>query len=52
MAIGDKRKYIVALLTMKCEFDEEGNPSDKLSRQCIMELEDIGFRKFYIQCEL
>lgn len=31
MLIGDKRKFLSILLTLKCELDEEGEPLDKLT---------------------
>ncbi len=33
MAIGDRRKFLSMLVTLKCEVDAEGLPTDKLTDQ-------------------
>ncbi len=43
VVIGDKRRYLVMLLTLKCEVDpESGEPTDKLSAEALSEGKSIG----------
>ena len=42
MVIGDKRRFLICLLTLKCEFDEDGIPLDKLTPPVIKEFQDNG----------
>eukprot|EP01136_Pigoraptor_vietnamica_P024853 Opistho-1_new@78237 len=42
MVIGDKRRYLICLITLRSEFDEEGYPTNKLADAVIQELEAAG----------
>lgn len=42
MVVGDKRKYLVILLTLKLALDAEGRPTEKLSDEALKILHEIG----------
>eukprot|EP00042_Codosiga_hollandica_P045216 m.455961 g.455961 ORF g.455961 m.455961 type:complete len:650 (+) comp56971_c0_seq1:90-2039(+) len=42
MAIGDRRKFLSLLVTIKCEVDAEGGPTPKLTEQATAILQSIG----------
>ena len=42
MAIGDRRKFLSMLVTLKCDVDGEGVPTSKLSDQAMKIMKDIG----------
>jgi long-chain-fatty-acid--CoA ligase ACSBG len=42
MVIGDKRKFLSVLVTLKCIVDENGNPTDALDPSVIAYLQSVG----------
>lgn len=42
MLIGDKRKFLALLVTLKVHVDEEGHPSDNLTHAVIEVLQGLG----------
>ncbi|KJE96538.1 hypothetical protein CAOG_06845 [Capsaspora owczarzaki ATCC 30864] len=42
MLIGDRRKFISCLLTLRCEFDAEGNALSQLNHTALVALEQAG----------
>lgn len=42
MVVGDKRKYLVILLTLKLALDKDGKPTEALSDDAIKIVKDIG----------
>jgi len=42
VVIGDKRKYLSCLLTLKCEVDEKGNPLDTLAGDALALAKEVG----------
>lgn len=42
MLVGDKKKFLTILLSLKCVHDSEGHPTDKLDRSVIQILQSIG----------
>jgi len=44
MLVGDKKKFLTLLVTLKCDVDEEANPTDKLTRAALELLQTLGSR--------
>lgn len=42
MVIGDKRKYLIVLLTLKYNLDKENKPTEQLSEEALRHLQAIG----------
>lgn len=42
LVIGDRRKYLTMLVSLKCEVDSDGNPTDKLAADSLYEGNRIG----------
>ena len=42
MVVGDKRKYLVLVLTLKLALDKEGRPTDQLSDEAVKIIKEIG----------
>ncbi|XP_062504160.1 long-chain-fatty-acid--CoA ligase ACSBG2-like [Corticium candelabrum] len=42
LVVGDKRKFLTMIVTLKCEFDSEGVPTNKLSEVALGECAKIG----------
>ena len=52
MVIGDKRKFLSAILTLKSDMDAEGNPTDKLSESAVQWLNANGVQCTYGQASV
>lgn len=44
--IGDKRKFLTLLVSLKTEMNGEGEPCDKLAQETLQWLNEIGVRKY------
>lgn len=42
MVIGDKRKYLTVLITLKCKLDKDNNPTDELDDGVVKTISSLG----------